>query len=700
MNHAGRLALPLRALGSVWLAATLGYLGLTLLVLAPVLPGFATAIPGGPVADVDGWQNVWNLWWFHRAVSAGQNPFFTDLLFHPTGATLATQTLSSSNGLLVLPVTALAGPIAGYNAAILLSFALAGLGGFALTLHVTRQPVSAFVAGCVFAFAPFHMTKVWDGQLELAALQWLPWYALFLLRSAAPEGSWGDAALAGALLGLIGYTSWYYFFFAGIASLFIAALWLPYRAGPRALGRVGLRLAAAAGLATLVLAPLLPPLVRGALEQSGPASSMALLADRSANLVDFWLPSNLHPLWGDAARALGESWHPYIAAWNVALGFTPLLLALAALGLNPGASWRWAALGLAAGVLALGPVLQVGPWRTDIPLPYAVLAALPGGNLAHRPSHFVIISVVALTVLAGLGLQALTIRAAGVWRAWLPIVALLGIGIEFFPPRWSLWEPSVHPYYVTLTDAPGALLVLPPPLEDSRALLAQMRHQRPILGGFLARTPPYDPPFAPGVRELWAPRDTRPPLLAASPEQGRAALRYYGVSHIVVERSLLESGVESALEGVIAGLLPGVEPEYADETLRVYPVPEGPDAPFAFIRSGWYPPEREADRVWSWMADTGVIVLVNPAAAPLPVTLSFTVASYRQPRELYLDLEGAPVARLTVQPADTRLALRLLAPPGDHRLNLRALAEPEAASSARPISVVFSALDVRWGRQE
>jgi len=699
MNHAGRLTLPLRTLGSLWLAATLGYLALSLFALAPVLPVFATAIPGGPVANVDGWQNVWNLWWFHRAVTAGKNPFFTDLLFHPTGVALATQTFTSSNGLLALPVTALFGPIAGYNAAMLLSFVLAGLGGFALTLHVTRQPVVAFVGGCVFAFAPFHMTKVWDGQLELAAVQWLPLYALFLLRAAAPEGGWRDAALAGALLALIGYTSWYYFFFAAIASLFMAALWLPYRAGSRALGGAALRLAAAAGLAALLLAPLLPPLLRGALGQSDPAPGMALLGDRSANLLDFWLPSNLHPLWGEAARALGEGWHPYIAAWNVALGLTPLLLALVALRLDPGAAWRWAALGLAAGVLALGPRLQVGPWRTGIPLPYAGLAALPGGNLAHRPGHFVIISVVALAVLAGLGLRALMARAGPAWRVWLPLVALLAIGLEFLPPRWPLWTPATHPYYATLASAPGALLVLPPPMEDSQALLAQMRHQRPILGGFLARTPPYDPPHAPGVRELWEPRATQP-LLAATPEERRAALRSYGISHIVVERSRLEAGAERALEGVIADLLPGVSPEYADETLRVYAAPEGPVLPFAFIRAGWYPPEREGERVWSWMADRGEIILVNPTAAPLPVTLSFSLASYLRPRELALDLDDAPLARLTVQPAEMRVALRLLAPPGAHRLTTRAPAEPEAASSARPISVVFSAIEARWGRQE
>lgn len=699
MSFARRLALPLRAHGSVWLAASLVYLVLGLLVLAPVLPVFTTAILGGPVANVDGWQNVWNLWWFHRAVATGRNPFFTDLLFHPDGVELATQTFNSSNGLLVLPVTALFGPVAGYNAAVLLSFALSGLAGFALTLYVTNHRVAAFAAGCVFALSPFHMTKVWDGQLELAAVQWLPLYVLFLLRSLTCEGSWRDGALTGLFFTLIGYTSWYYCFFAAILSPLIAALWSPYHAGRRGLIGAGLRLVVAAAVATLLLAPLLPPLVRTALH-SGPAPGTALLSDRSANLADFWLPSNLHPLWGDAVRTLGEGWHPYIAAWNVTLGLTPLLLALAAVLLNPGAAWRWAALAVVAGLLALGPTLQVGPWRTGIPLPYAVLAMLPGGNLAHRPSHFIVIGLVAIAVLAGLGLQALMTRIGLVWRTWLPIAALIAVGLEFLPPRWSVWTPAAHPYYTLLADAPGALLVLPPPIEDSHALLAQMRHQRPIMGGFLARTPAYDPPYAPGVRELWSLRDPPQSLLAATPEEGLAALRYYGISFIVVERSLLQPDAEHALENAIAALLPGVSPAYADEMLWVYPIPESPALPFAFIRSGWHPLERDVERTWSWMTDTGVIMLVNPSATPLPVTLSFSVASYLRPRELALDLEGAHLTRLIVPTVETRVRLRLLAPPGAHRLTARAPAEPEAASSARPISVVFTALDVRWSLQE
>ena len=44
------------------------YLLLTLLLLASVLPHFGTALPGTGIAYTDGWQNVWNLWWFQHAL--------------------------------------------------------------------------------------------------------------------------------------------------------------------------------------------------------------------------------------------------------------------------------------------------------------------------------------------------------------------------------------------------------------------------------------------------------------------------------------------------------------------------------------------------------------------------------------------------------------------------------------------------------
>ena len=240
---------------SAYILPLSGYLALSLIVMAPVLPVFTTALPGGPIANVDGWQNVWNLWWVHRAVMSATNPFFTPLLFYPQGVDLTLQTLNISNGILFLPITALAGPIAAYNAAVITALTLSGIGGYALALRVSGDRLAAFVGGAVFTFSPFHLTKVWDGQLELIALQWVALYAFFLLR-AVEEGQRRDALIAGVLLALIGYTSWYYLFFFSVYSLLFAAIWL-VKAPDEQRWVLVRRLALVAGSGGVLLAPLI-----------------------------------------------------------------------------------------------------------------------------------------------------------------------------------------------------------------------------------------------------------------------------------------------------------------------------------------------------------------------------------------------------------------------------------------------------------
>lgn len=685
-----------------WFVAGLLYLGLSLLSLLPTLATFARAVPGGAVAQFDGWQNVWNLWWFERAVTSGANPFFTRVIFYPQGVDLVGQTLTATNGLLVLPITAAFGPVAGYNAAVLLSFVLSGLGGYALTRHVTQNRRAAFVGGCVLAFAPFHMTKVWDGQLELIAIQWLPFYLLFLVRSAEAEGRIRDALLAGLFLALVAYTSWYYLYFAALASLLAALLWLPYRAGLRSFVAAFGRLALAAIVAGLLIAPAIGSLVESAFGRSGPSASSALLPARSATLLDFFLPSYLHPLWGAWVAQIGGPWHAGVAAWNVSLGSVALLLACVALWHAPGAAWRWLILILAACLLALGPSLHIGPLQTGIPLPYAALATLPGGNLSHRPGHFVVIAVVALAPLAGLGMSLLLARWNAPARNWLFAGVLLALAWEYLPPRWQLWEPVTHPYYQQLAGEPGALLVLPAQAEDPRPLFDQVRHGRPIMGGLLARSPEYDPPRAPGLRDLWRADSEPARLLPTQRAEALAALNYYGVGEIVIERTRMQAGEATALAKVLPWLLPDTAPLYEDERLQVYRVPEAPARPFAFFAAGWHREEHQDERSWRWMKGRSELVLVNPTAELQKVSLVMSLESYQQPREIALSIDGASLGswEIPAQPGRATKVLHFWLPSGEHRLALVSLAPTQIAPDNRELSVVITAIELRSGAGE
>jgi len=679
----------------VWLAALAGYTLVALLLMAPILPAFGAAIPGGPVAAVDGWQNVWNLWWVRLALFTGRDPFVTDLLFFPEGAALHLQTLGFINGVLVLPVTALWGPVAGYNAAMLLSLILCGMAGYALALRVCGARRAAFVAGLIFTLSPFHLTRIWDGQLELASLHWPALYALFVLR-AVEDGRWRDALLAGVFLACTGLSSWYYLLFMGLYALGFALLWASGPGGTRvaprqALGQAGLSLL----VGGLLLLPVLAPALRLALGSPGAVHQFEgeEALRRSANLLDFWLPSYLHPLWGDwLFKRVGKAWHDYSGDWNVALGYG--VLALSALGVarRPQRAWRWLALAGMALLFALGPRLQIGPWQSGLPLPYALLEALPGIGLGRRPLLFTAVATIALIPPIALGLRALG-AMVGERRRWLLALPLGVIAFELAIGPWPLLPADTHPLNQRLAAGTGVVFDMPAAgykhIEPQRA---QLVHARPIPGGYLARPPRYAwPHMAPGARALWRMHpEPASPFLEGS-DGPLAALAFYGVRDVVVRWDQIEPEAVPGVRAALEQAMPGLAPVFEDGTRSLYQVPASPGrAIAAFSGDGWQRPESDGQQTWRWMGPEGVLTLINPGTEVRRFTLLLVAQSYRAPRAVTLSLDDAPAGTWLVNRGPSRVYLHFWLPPGEHRLVLRAPADrEELPDSSRLLSIVL-----------
>jgi hypothetical protein len=711
----------------VHLLALATYIAVALLFFVSALPTLGTAFPGGPVAGVDGWQHVWHLWWVSSALSRGVSPFQTPLLYYPSGINLAIHPLNLTTGLLAAPATALAGPVSAFNLALLAAFALSGFGAYLLALRAGASPGAAFVAGLLFTCSPFHTTKAYDGQLEMASLQWLALYAWLLLTALSAASttiepalercerrepqisvpqwlnclaqcyrSWRLALLAGLMLAVVGYASLYYLVYGAVYSLLVALIWLPWRSDRRAVAGYLLRLLLVPTVAILALAPLLLRLGAALAEVSGvgggPDSAPSLLGARSANLVDFWLPSYLHPLWGPAVARLGPLLHPDVSAWNSALGYTALILAGVGCIVAWPKAWRWLVVALTGLLLALGPELLVGPIHTGIPLPYQLLLLLPGMDVAQRPGHFVVLTCLALVPLAGLGLSHLATRYGRPAIA----IAIAAAAIELAPPAWPLQRFTVDLVYTQLAATPGALLVLPVEIDRSDVLRDQIVHGRPLVGGYLARTPPY--PFAdltPGIRQLWRlspDQETFASPVGASPAE---VLDAFDVRDVVVRWPAIPAAKRDAAHQALAQVLPGLSPAIQSDDLAVYHVPVGARRPFAYIGVGWYPEEHAAERRWRWMGQVGELLLVNPTGAPASVVLHLRAESYAAPRPVTLSLNGTNVGTWTVsaQPVSASISLRLLLAPGLSRLSLAA---PGAADPGGrgPISIVLSDIQI------
>ena len=676
--------------------AVLGYLVLTLLLLAPVLSQFDRAIPGGPVARNDGWQNVWNLWWTRHALAEGANPFLTKMLYYPTGTPLYLQTLNITNGVLAAWLTCLAGPIAAYNFCVLLAFVLGGWSTYLLVRYLTHHEGAAFAAGVLFSFSPFHLDKLGNGQLELISLQWIPFFLLFLLR-AVEERRPADIPLAALSLALVAMTSWYYGAFCAIYGGLFVIVWLA--ANRRRFGEILVRAGAALGGGALLLLPILIPGMISTPSSRDPkilARGLDLVILHSADAVDFFLPNPLHPVWGHWAYQVGSWLHPNIASWNAALGYVGLILAVVGMAMAWRQAWRWGVLLLCMLVLALGPTVHMAGRDTGIPTPYALVLRVPLLGLGRRPSHFVVLASLLLAILAAFGIRELLQRLRRRWQPLLLASILAVISFEYLPRPLPTLRLQVHPFYATLADRGGALLDLPARNESSGPLQAQIVHGRPIAGGYVARLP-LDPfvERAPGIRSLWRIQPETPDIYEVGLSTSLVTLRAFDFRYVVVHWDLLDQGERQKMADVLRQVLGDVSPLFHDGEVSFYEVPQVPLVPLVYIGEGWYPLEGGGNRRWRWASGSAEVYVVNPFPQTTEVSLQLSWRSFQHPRRVDIYVDEQWQQQIEVPLALTLSQVKLSLSQGEHRVTLRAETDLEPTRSQRQLSFTCVSLSVR-----
>jgi hypothetical protein len=692
------------------LAVLSGYLLLSLLFTWPLPRYLDSAVLGTRVATQDHGLYVWHMWWIRHALEQGLSPFENPMVYYPDTVPFYIQALSIATGLLAAPALWTGGPWAAYNVAALLSFVLAGGLSYALLRHLGVRPWLAFLAGLLYAFAPFHVTKYADGHLDLAQTQWLPLYVLTLLL-VDKYRSW-RALLAAALVGaLIVLTNLYWALFSVLfTGLFFAERLLRARTRREALRAIGLPLAIAALLA-LVLLPYWVG-VFSTLHLGGRPGLEESTRLYSADLLDFFTPNLNHPLWGEFALAWGGRWHPYSQGGNVGLGLVLLASILAGAWLVARPSrpslaslpslelGRWLLLIFCLLIFCLGPELKIAGYRTGIPLPYALIENLPGVSLARKPNHAILYVLLCATVVAAL-LGERLLRAHWRYAHAAIVLATLVAAVEMLPPRWQVFPPPPDSaFFAQLAAMPAkeGLLNLPRDNHTSIYTRQQIAHQWPIVGGTISRKPfDWVSRYVPGVRQLSRAEPDPEDVLDPAPEAiAPVALDAYGLRYVLVQRWLLPPQELARVESLLQDWLGPEARVFQDANYDAYAVPRQAEAPpFAYLREGWYGVEEQDDRRWRWTEGRAELTLVNPRARDLPLTLTLEAEAPAEATPLRLTLDGQPVAELTVPRRRTSFNLRLLLPPGDHLLLLETPATLSQEPSPRPLGVAVTRIVVR-----
>jgi hypothetical protein len=380
-------------------AAALVYLWLAALLHAPAFVDLRnrTLCSCGDQPQTD-----WYLAWTPHALLSGQAPWTTDYLLVPDGVNLMWNTLMPLPGLLMSPVTLLAGPIATHTLLSVLAFA----GSATAMWWVVRRWVTwwpaRFAAGLLYGFSPYLVAQG-SGHLNLELVMLPP-----LVLLAADEllvRQRRRAWIAGAVLGLVALAQ---LLTAEevLASTFVVAvvgvvvlLWqqrqhldLPrLRHAVVGLGTAAALLSAAAAWPLWV-------------QFFGRGRVTAPVQDASPYAADVLglVAPTAHQLLGLSETS---SWGVNDSENGSYLG-APLVMAVCLL------AWRFravpvvrfaAVLGLVSWVLSLGERLHVGGTLYDVPLPFDLVSQLPVlHNLAAVRLSLYVVLCAAVVLAVGL----------------------------------------------------------------------------------------------------------------------------------------------------------------------------------------------------------------------------------------------------------------------------------------------------------
>ena len=512
---------------------------LLIFATASVVVTWPLALSAGraPSQHADYVQNIWNLWWMHKALfEEGISPLFSHWLLFPTGVSLARHSLSPLNsfpGALAVGSLDLASI---YALLLLAHFALSGWAMARLAYELTANEAGSILAGLVYACCPYHFYYL--SQINLATMELVPLAFWLTVRCYREPGIAAPVGLA-LTAGLLAASCSYYLVYAALGCGLLAAggrLW-----APEARVRPGLtRLALAAGLALPCVGVAAAPLI---LESLRGAAAVALAdpehaARRSNDLLGFaWLGPPEHML----------------LSWPTTFGYTAVVIA--------GLGWRarraqlfWLGFLLLAWLLSLGPSLHVAGRDTHLPLPHAWLSELPLLSMLRKPDRFVMLSQLALAVLCAHAFAAIAQWRRPRLRRALAIAAPLLVLVEFNAAPLATFEPPQPAWARAAAGLEGdALIELPASAEElqntraSRAMQAQTIHGKRTVQGYVTDLALDEAHFAQSRR--W--ESAQASLFEGSGSALREQLEREGVALVVLQKTRLVRRAPSDLDGRI-----------------------------------------------------------------------------------------------------------------------------------------------------
>ena len=412
---------------------------------------------------------AWTLAWDLHALRTHPLNIFNANIFYPYRNTLAYSDYLFGQAALIAPLLVKTGnAILADNVSLLLSYALSGFAMYLLVLDLTGSRLAGIVAGFAYAFAPARIAQF--EHLHLTSAEWLP-LAVFAARRALVRRSLRWAVILGLIVILQGLFGVYYFYFLAILLGIVFGAYLIARRDRDSL--IGVM---QAGLACLIGAAFLIPILipyQVVHDDLGIERTVAEMNKWRAVPSDYLAVSPRSRYYGDTlgstnSRDLERDLFP-----------GAILITLALVGLfQRRLGWeRWTLFAVAIISIILSFGLTGHVLGHDVPLPYRFFYYLvPGFRAIRVPARLGLLALVGLGGLAGLGVDLILRRVAGISRqaftqlavgGSLSILLIFGMSVEYTTriplpgPLPATLAEANRPDYAWLAAHPAPAIELP-----------------------------------------------------------------------------------------------------------------------------------------------------------------------------------------------------------------------------------------------
>jgi hypothetical protein len=502
------------------------YLVLSLALTYPLILHFTTHVPGSATWAFDEYTFLWNMWWFKYSLFDLQtNPLYSSFIFYPLGISLVLYTYHLLNALLSVPLQPFLSLATINNILLIGSLTLSGYGTFLLlkyllitgkdTSPTTQQcsGMAAFLGGIVYTFTASRFVYLALGHYNFASNHWIPFYALYVIKTVRERRA-ENALWAGIFLTLTLSCEMTYGIFLAVFTM----VYLLFTSRKKIFNtQFAKRLGLLAITFLLTYSPMLYFIFREMLYGGYTLEGWGDALKLSTDLLGFFTPTKLHPLWGGdwvrELRAVVEGTAQFSDVNTVFVGYVTLLLAIFALFKHRQTLKVWGVAALTSAILSLGPLLQIngqylfdldgllGEAKVTFPMPFALLHYLPIASANRAPNRFSVIMTLSLAVMVGYAALWILNRVPSKSLYACCVLLLATLSFEHLSIPLPLTDARIPEICYQIGAEPGQFAILQLPMgwrnsfgtlgsERTQAQYYQAAHHKPIISGNISRNPP------------------------------------------------------------------------------------------------------------------------------------------------------------------------------------------------------------------